>query len=254
MVEDARDLVAAIGHDLLVDGTSNKATGTYEPGRLEVASFRALEPLLQEAGVASEDQAFIRNLLYGTDAALPGEIALYAYGRHFKTDCLTLSRDQVSAKIEELPAEKREEVQKFLEALEGDQNLAFRTMILKGCDMVPSYGLDERLWRVQSRLYHEETTTREVDAFPVIDEVTGEPILKNQQIVMFKFVGAEIDNRAGKAPEEALTARFVDPVLQNLFGEILTHIQNVCAKGVGPEVARGQAKVVLGEYAPHLTM
>jgi hypothetical protein len=64
-------MIAACIHDLGHDGSSNIASGQYEPGRLEQRSCALAEPYLTAAGMSEGALSYLRTMVLCTDASRP---------------------------------------------------------------------------------------------------------------------------------------------------------------------------------------
>ncbi len=234
LITEMRDLVAALGHDLGHDGTTNRSSGSYIPAQLEMSSYGMMEPLLIEAGVCEKDRTFIKNIILATDPNLPGDILQESLGAHKLIETPTISPDKLAATLAALSKEQQAAMLSLQKALRSDKALAVSASVLKGCDMVPSYGLGAGSWTRQTRLFDLES--RASTGMAAVDE-KGQPLPDRQLFVMWHFVGAAIESaETTKPPSAPLTirARFADPMLDHLFGGSLREIENSCLNQLAP--------------------
>lgn len=217
IIKSMRRLNAALGHDLWHTGKNNKPDGTYVPGYLELKSVEVLGKIFDQTGVEREDQHVINTAILGTDFVLPGDIALAAYVHHHPdANCQAPKHEQLEARISQLAPEHQALVRGFREELYGNKSLAEECMILKGCDMVPSYGISQNLWKTFSQNFHKEAFAH--SGISIVDE-KDEPIPDGQVFVM--------ENMIGKTPETNLP-KFVDGILDGMFGGHLRKLHQFC--------------------------
>jgi hypothetical protein len=250
-----RDLIAAAAHDFGHDGSNNRISiefkaagvevteGQYIPGRLELKSYNALHRCLREANVSGADQDFIKWQILATDFELPTAIAVYAYKRHFGGNIPADSREEIERKIRELPERHHALLNGFIEALEKDKAQAEAAMALKGCDMVPSYGLGELTWRQMCKMFHKEYIALKPDD-PIVDKQDN-PISSRQLFIALNLAGAKLVERHegnngnnGSRNGHELKAIFYDPYLQALFGANLEEIKEMAWEKTPQDVVR----------------
>ncbi len=238
IIREMRDLVAAIGHDLGHDGTTNRTGNVYVPGRLEMSSNALVQTCLTEAGCTAPDKLYIERSLMATDPDLPGQIAAYAYRMHYGTAPLALTRGALDDKIKALPEPQQKTMNDFMKALERDPRLTASAMALKSADMVPSFGLCDAMWRQMSVAFHAEVVKQTPDR-PVLG-ADGTPKATGQLFVMLNFVGAEMCSHAthvGPRAQQFLQARFMDPETDRLFGPYLRYLQERMTQKAGKDAA-----------------
>ncbi len=215
-VKTMRRLTIACGHDLGHDGTNNERDGGYAPFLLEDESFAELKKIFEANGVSREDQDFMQNTLRATDFNLPGRIALAAYKKHNPaSSCVAEGAETLEEELSALPPAQQERVRRFQKVLFENKELAEEAMLLKGCDMVPSYGLSERLWKKFCCDFHDESHAQTKKDVVGPDRL---PIPKGQLYVMKEMVGKDAAGRA----------QFVHSVLDWLFGDHLRGLQTRC--------------------------
>lgn len=239
IVDDLRDLVAAMGLDLGHKGARGGEGKAYRPGALEKASFAMMQPLLQEAGVTKKDRSFIFHSLYGTDPLLPGDALMSAYGFYSPGMLLCSLLDQIDDRIFFLSeAADRKDVLDFVRILSENKKLLRSAMILKGCDMVPRFGLGQSFGNRQSRQLHQESSV------PLVNE-QGLPLPQQRLLTAFRFVGARL------CGGEGAEACFPDPVLDRLFGQNLRRAQRFCEQQLGPTATRDIHRGLRAQFFPN---
>ncbi len=226
ILQSMRRLTSALGHDLAHNGKNNGEEAAYVPMLLEKASFDRMAAVFKEFQVDERDQHLIRNSLYATDFKVPGTLALFAYKHHNPEEpFIGPTEKKVQEELEKAkdPAQ-RKELRFFLKTLLEDQELAEEAMILKGCDMVPSYGISGKLWKLFSIQFHNESLS--VTKRKVVSD-SGRPMPAGQLFVMEEMVGKDSDQKA----------RFIDPILDWLFGGHMRELQKKCRAKVNASEA-----------------
>ncbi|MDX2028156.1 MAG: hypothetical protein SFW62_05925 [Alphaproteobacteria bacterium] len=237
--------LASLNHDYAHDGTNNRATGAYVPGRLELISHNLLEPILKEAGASAQDMLRARWMTFATDPDLPGKITEHAAAHVLGYPVLALSRKALDERIDALPPEDQSILRAFRDAMIKDPFLAEASVRLKGCDMVPSFGLSVTNWCHESLRLNAEMTA--LDSSKPIVTADGSPVAAAGLFVQWAFIGAEVTGSQA-AVQAGPRVRFMHPVVDYLFGAIVRKIQAANWNAVPEPVRQSIMKAAFAGY------
>lgn len=116
----AKCILAAMGHDLMHDGTGNTVNGVHTQYRLEDRAIAAIQPFMELAGMSEADRAEVETMIRVTDVSAPkGELSPHK-----------ILRKLVAGEAVEVPQE--------LQALKGDPRLRTMAALMSDADLAPS--------------------------------------------------------------------------------------------------------------------